>query len=78
MAAIYLELSNFKGSDLIGIHYELNLFCRAYLGARTLTQVWKDKGNDVKTSLASGHFVIRLLVGVTTQDDFVIMSRNGY
>lgn len=27
MAVIYLELSNFKGTDLIGIHYELNFFC---------------------------------------------------
>ena len=51
---------------------------QTHLGARSLGQVGQYEGNDVKSSLTSGNFVIRFLAAITSHDDFVIMSRNCY
>ena len=51
---------------------------QTHLGARSLGQMGQYEGNDVKSSLTSGNFVIRFLAGITSHDNFVIMSRNCY
>lgn len=51
---------------------------KTHIRARTLALMRQYKGNDVKASLASGHFVIWFLAGVTSHDNFVEMSWNRY